>query len=166
MRYSFRGGIRIPALAGAMLITMFAQGATVIYNDQTVTVERVLEDPNDLWVTPEDLTRINGFVLKPEGACLDAICIPIRQDVDSELFVTRGGQQWINVTELARKLQQAFAHDAETNSWSFGAIPAVRTPFLKSAIAPDFELKDRTGKTVRLSDFRGKKVLLITWASW
>ncbi len=27
-------------------------------------------------------------------------------------------------------------------------------------IAPDFELKDQDGKTVKLSDFRGKKVLL------
>ena len=32
--------------------------------------------------------------------------------------------------------------------------------------APDFELKDRDGNVVRLSDFRGKKVLLVTWASW
>ena len=27
-------------------------------------------------------------------------------------------------------------------------------------------LEDREGKTVRLQDFRGKKVLLLTWASW
>ena len=32
--------------------------------------------------------------------------------------------------------------------------------------APDFELKDQHGKRVRLSQFRGKKVLLVTWASW
>ena len=31
---------------------------------------------------------------------------------------------------------------------------------------PDFALPDRNGKTVRLSDFRGKKVLIVTWASW
>jgi peroxiredoxin len=33
-------------------------------------------------------------------------------------------------------------------------------------MAPDFEMKDRAGKLVRLSDFRGKKVMLVTWASW
>ena len=32
--------------------------------------------------------------------------------------------------------------------------------------APDFALPDRNGKIVRLSDFRGKKVVLVTWASW
>ena len=30
----------------------------------------------------------------------------------------------------------------------------------------DFKLKDIKGRSVRLSDFRGKKVFLSTWASW
>jgi len=143
-----------------------AGAATVLYNDQVVEVENVLADPTDLWVSPEDLTRINGFELKPEGACLDSICIPLKQDADSEAFVTRDGQPWVNVTALARKLQQAYTADHEKGVWSFGAIPATRDTFLTSAMAPDFELEDREGNTVRLQDFRGKKVLLITWAPW
>ena len=143
-----------------------ANGATVLYADQTVLIERTLADPNDLWVTAADLTRINGFEIKPEGACLADICIPIPRNGDNDLAVTRDGEQWFNVTELARKLQQAYAFDSETNTWSFGQIPTTRRGFLESAEAPDFALVDRAGNTVRLSDFRGKKVLILSWASW
>ena len=146
--------------------TSFAGSATALYNDHVIEIKQTLDDPNDLWVTPEDLTRINGFVLKPEGVCLEKICIPVLQDRDTAMLITRRGQKWFNVTELARKLRQAYAFDHESSTWSFAQAPANRTAFLQSAEAPDFELKDRKGNTVRLSDFRGKKVLIVTWASW
>lgn len=90
----------------------------------------------------------------------------MRQDEDGEMFVRRGGAPWFNVTALARRLEQAYAADHEHRVWSLGPIPVTRTSFLRSAMAPDFELPNREGELVRLSDFRGKKVLIVTWASW
>ena len=37
---------------------------------------------------------------------------------------------------------------------------------LRSGEAPDFALPDLSGRMHRLSDYRGKKVLLYAWASW
>jgi hypothetical protein len=82
------------------------------------------------------------------------------------MYVKRAGQGWFNVTGLARRLQQEFVVDREHGVWSFGGIPVSRNAFMQSAAAPDFALPDRDGKMVRLSDFRGKKVLIVTWASW
>lgn len=146
--------------------TAHAAPATVLYNDQVVTVDQTLADPTDLWVTPDDLTRINGFVLKPEGACLDSICIPVKQSSDSDIVVTRSAQKWFNVTEFADMLSQAYVVDHDSGTWSFGEIPLHRDSFLSNAEAPDFTLPDGFGNMVSLSDFRGKKVYLGTWASW
>lgn len=146
-----------------MGISTGAQAATVLYGGHTISDVKALADPADLWVSPADLTRINGFELKPEGACLDEICIPV-QSGDSSMVVERDGATWFNVSELARKLGQASANEAGV--WSFAEIPALQQRYYQSAIAPDFALPDRQGNTVRLSDFRRKKVLLITWASW
>lgn len=143
-----------------------AEPVTVLFDDRVTEVERTLPDADDLWVLPADLPRVNGFELKPEGACLDELCVPVRQDRDSELFVRRGGEGWFNVTGLARMLQQAYAVDHDHSVWSLGQIPVTRTRFLNAAMAPDFELPNREGELVRLSDFRGKKVLVVTWASW
>ena len=61
----------------ALSVAAGANAATVLFADKTIEVAKTLDDAKDLWVSPEDLTRINGFVLKPEGACLAEVCIPI-----------------------------------------------------------------------------------------
>ena len=160
-------GLALAALALFLApVAAAAQAMTVLYDGRVVVVEKTLADPNDLWIVPADLPRVNGFELKPEGACLDELCIPVLQDRDSELLVIRSGQKWFNVTELARSLQQPFVADHDQRVWSLGEIPVTRTRFLSAAVAPDFALPDRQGTLVRLSDFRGTKVLLVTWASW
>lgn len=149
-----------------IVVSMPIFAATVLYQDKVISVDEVLADPNDLWVRPKDLTRVNGFELKPEGACLDDICVPVKQNEDSDMFVTRKSKNWFNVTELSRKLRQAFVADHEADVWSFGSVPAIRNQFVDQHIAPDFTLPDRQGKPVSLSEFKGKKILLLTWASW
>ncbi|MEH7097757.1 peroxiredoxin family protein [Neobacillus vireti] len=43
---------------------------------------------------------------------------------------------------------------------------AVKEGLSIGAAAPDFELKTLTGDTVKLSDLKGKKVMLNFWATW
>lgn len=111
------------ALIAAAASTAAAQPVTVAHDGKTVTIAETLVDPDDLWTSPDDLTRINGFVLKPEGACLAEICIPIKQDRDSDLLITRSGRKWFCVTELARKLKQPFKYDDKKRLWTFGRLP-------------------------------------------
>jgi len=133
-----------------------ASTTTVLYNDSTVKLDKIRPDAKDLWVRAADLPRINEFELKPQGACRADMCIPVAK--------TLKNGPWFNLTGFSRKLGQAYVSDSGV--WSFGDIPVMRGSFYSSRIAPDFAVPDRTSKLVHLSDFRGKKVLVFTWASW
>ena len=100
-----------------------AEPATIRHAGKTIAVKETLDDPRDLWVHPDDLTRINGFVLKPEGACLEDVCIPIRQDRDSDLLITRRDVKWFNLTAFARKISQKVTADYDKRIWTFGPLP-------------------------------------------
>ena len=153
----------------AVLLAAMAQAAgaaTILYDGSTATVDETLSDPTDLWVTVQDLPRVNGFELKPEGACLDEICVPVRQEEDSDIFVNRRDTGWLNVTELARRIQQPIVADHETQTFSLGVIPVQRQSFVRDGLATDFTLQDWQGNTLSLSDFKGRKIMLLSWASW
>ncbi len=47
-----------------------------------------------------------------------------------------------------------------------GKAPAVAAPTGLGQAAPDFKLQTIDGKTLRLSDFRGKAVVVNFWATW
>ena len=139
-----------------------AEGSTtVLHQGRRVTLEET--GPGDrLLIRPEDLTRVNGFELKPEGACYESLCIPVRD----ELFVEADGQRWFDLTAFADLLEQPWVADVESRVWSFAEVPAKRSGMLVDAMAPDLELTDRQGSVVRLADLRGKKTLVVTWSSW
>lgn len=142
--------------AAAALSSKAATSTTVLYGDRSVALDKIQADPKDLWVLKSDLPRINNFEVKPEGACRADLCIPIAKDL------LKGN--YFNLSGFARKIGEVSVADA--NVWSFGEIPVLRGSFTGSRVAPDFAVPDRKGKTVHLSDFRGKKVLVVTWASW
>ena len=139
---------------------------TILYGDHILTIQHAQIEGTDLWITPDDLMHVNGFELKPYGACRDEICIPVNQSGDGALIRVIEDQTWFNLTGLARKLEQAVVADTASRVWSFGEITALRGTFFNDGIAPDFVVPDRTGKQVSLSDFRGRKILLLSWASW
>ena len=129
----------------------------MLYGDKAVPVKVVRpDDAKDLWVRASELKTINGFELKPQGACREDVCIPIEKKLRQGAF--------FNLTGFAQKVHQPVVMDSGV--WSFGDIPLLRSAFVESRIAPDFAVPDRKGRVVHLSDFRGKKVLIVTWASW
>jgi hypothetical protein len=142
---------------------------TVIY-DGVVTevgiVPVVEKNPAELWITTADLNRATKFEIKPQGVCRDELCFPIPKATRDHLVRKQGGTTIFNLTEFAWMVHQPIAFDLTNSVWLFGPRQAAQNDFVQSLEAPNFTLPDLNGEMHSLSDFRGKKVLLITWASW
>ncbi len=135
--------------------------ATVLYQGRIIHLDET-GGTDGLLIRPEDLGRVNGFELKPEGACYQDMCIPMNE----RLLVERDGRQWFDLTAFADLLEQPYVADQEARVWSFAEMPAKRESMMVDAMAPDLEVPDRMGNVIRLADYAGKKALIVTWSSW
>lgn len=155
-------------IAAVNVVVVEAGARMVIYDNRTTEVAPppATLPAGDLWVTLADLKRATGFVIKPQGVCRDELCFPIPKGRSPAFLSKKGSITWFNLSEFARLLRQPVAYEAEASVWYFGPRPDEQNSFVGSLAAPDFKLPDVNGKQRSLSDFRGKKVLLLTWASW
>lgn len=139
---------------------------TISYDDAVTELGPGLPGLADLWVTTSELTQATRFELKPEGVCREELCFPIPKPRTAEFLKKAGKVTWFNLSAFARLLKQPVARDEALGIFYFGPRPDQQNAHLQSLVGPDFTLPDKDGKRHSLSDFRGKKVLLVTWASW
>jgi hypothetical protein len=124
----------------------------------TPTAEHTVAARDGLWMSAGDAEKVTGWTLKPEGMCRAELCVPLPatavkgDDVDVAAFWTKLGGPVVA------------AEDGEV--WALGAPADERNAALGGLIAPDFTLPDVDGKPHTLSQLRGRKVFLATWASW
>jgi len=152
-----------------LLLTVLPSAAnelrtTIVYDD-AATELAAREDAGQLWITTADLKRATRFEVKPQGVCRDELCFPLPKARQQEFVHKTPPVTWFNMTAFAALVHQPVAHDAALSTWYFGLRSDQRQQ-LSSLQAPDFTLPDLQGKLHRLSNFRGKKILLVTWASW
>jgi hypothetical protein len=140
----------------------------VIYDDRATELRTPspFTQSKDLWVTLAELTSATGFAVKPQGVCRNELCFPLPKQRKADFLAQRGKVTWFNLSEFARLVKQPVAHEEKLATWCFGPRPEGQNGYLATLEAPNFTLPDRSGNLHSLSNFRGKKVLLITWASW
>ena len=98
-------------------------------------------------------TSLLGWERKPEGLCRNDVCIPVPAGP-------------ITLSTFARLTQRPLVVDETHHVAALGAAAEDRRSELQSGMAPDFELPDLNGKLHRLSDYRGRKVVLYAYGSW
>ena len=111
-------------------------------------------------LSPEALRDALGWAVHVGTLCNDAMCVPLP---DGSPLATAGP---IDLADVATVLDRPLAVDAEARAAYLGASARERATTLASLHAPDFTLPDLAGRPHTLAEQRGKKVLLVVWASW
>jgi hypothetical protein len=115
-----------------------------------------------LWLPEADLEAATGWSMKVEGLCRGSVCVPIAPGRRAEW--SRGGL--VDLAGLWEHQGKPVLHSAAGDVWVLGESAGDRGTALQTLEAPDFTLPDTGGRLHSLSDYRGKKVLLVSWASW
>jgi AhpC/TSA family len=136
---------------------------TIIYGDKASQIANASAHGDNLWLPIAALPAVTGWEFKPQGFCRDELCLPIPAGREAE-FLARNDS--VNLSSFAGLLGQPVAHDDAHAVWFFGEPVGKRRDDLLSGKAPDFTLPDLDGKMHSLSDYAGRKVLLLSWASW
>ena len=124
----------------------------------TPTAEYKVSTRDGLWMSAADAGKVTGWTLKPEGMCRDERCVPL------PAAAVKGGD--VDVEAFWQRLGGPVIASQAGDAWVLGAPADERNAALEGLQAPDFTLPDVDGKPRTLSELRGKKVFLATWASW
>ena len=111
-------------------------------------------------IAPDALRDATGWKLEPRGLCRGELCVPVR---DRAALVDDSG---IDLAAFARAIDRPLALDPAERAAALGTAAAERSARMATLEAPDFRLPDLAGRMHSLSEHRGKKVLLIAYASW
>ncbi len=135
------------------------QGLVVNQDGETTDVE-VASNFGEFVISLDDFARATGWQLKPQGLCIDEICVPVRE----AKRLTDGTS--IDLVEFARVTQQNIVFDRQRQVAALGERADSRSDSMSSLLAPDFKLPDIHGRQVSFSDFNRRKRLLLAWSSW
>jgi peroxiredoxin len=140
-------------------------GSFVLITDHPAVVDTVVEptdggDPR-LWIDPGDLEAATGWAHKPVGLCRGERCIPTELNPG---LVGDAGR--INLARLAGLTGELVVVDATEGVAVLGASADARAAELASGTAPPFTLPDLDGVPFSLDQMRGRKTLVVAFASW
>jgi len=136
---------------------------TVLHEQRQTQWPDAAADGDALWLDDAAIEQATGWRWKPEGLCHGELCVPL-PPVAAAAEVVRDGR--LDLAAMWRRSGQPVVRDSASCHWVFGTGAAQRSAALATLQAPDFELPDLDGRGHRLSHYRGRKVLLATWASW
>lgn len=101
-----------------------------------------------------ELERTTGWQLKAEGLCRAERCVQLAS-VSTDA---------IDLADVASALGMPLVAEPRAGLWALGSEVGGRA--LATALLPDLELPDLDGRPFRFASLRGRKAVIVAWASW
>ncbi|MBU3702968.1 MAG: hypothetical protein FGM42_01195 [Ilumatobacteraceae bacterium] len=112
---------------------------------------------NSLRVPAAEFSAVTGWDAKPEGMCRGEVCVPAPGALDN-------GQ--VNVEVAAARLGMPVVHDSDHGVWSLGAATATGRTLATAVARFPSTLIDAMGRGFDFASLRGRRIIMIAWASW
>jgi peroxiredoxin len=163
-----RNMIRIRSLGALAVLCLVLSG--ILPAAETPAVP-VVERAGKSYVGAKALATGLQIGLKPlPGRAEFVLCHEDRCALISSVVPDANGEQLVEVHTLAKALhaEVEFSSGGKSVHFKFSAVTPAASPGQPQTggFAPNFTLTTLTGKTVSLADYRGRRVLINSWASW
>ena len=139
---------------------------TLIVEGNAATTTRANVSGEGVWLALDDLASATTWELKPEGVCRGETCVPLSASQRAAILRDEEASTLFNFSEFARLIEEPIAIDYEERTWHFGPPGWEWKSRSAGRAALDFTAPDLAGHQHTLGELRGKKVLLLFWASW
>ena len=130
-----------------------------VLGDEVATATGEWADGRPL-IDLDGLSAALGWTLKPEGLCRDDQCVLV-----GDGSAIKVGDK-LDLAAVANAVDQPAVVDPDASVVVLGQPNATRRAALKDRQAPDFTLAGLDGVERSLSDYTGKKRLLVAFSSW
>ena len=111
-------------------------------------------------IKKNDVQEVLGWELKDEGLCKETTCVPVPLDS------TSGSSEFVDLLTLTEALGFSTVMDIEAGFLAIDTFSSLRHSALSERKAPDIKLPDLNGTMRSLSEWSGKKKLLVAFSSW
>lgn len=112
---------------------------------------------SSLRVPASEFAATTGWDAKPQGMCRGEVCVPAPGALENGI---------VNVEAAADRLGMPIVHDAERGVWSLGAATAMGRTLATAVAQFPSSLVDAMGRGFDFASLRGRRIIMIAWASW
>ena len=112
---------------------------------------------SSLRVPAGEFAATTGWDAKPQGMCRGEVCVPAPGALENGI---------VNVESAAERLGMPVVHDSTHGVWSLGAATATGRTLATAVAQFPSSLIDAMGRGFDFASLRGRRIIMIAWASW